>query len=169
MVAWSFLQYTDLYCKKEPNCGAPAFSHHYICSLTGPVGQLFASRLWGSPSRPWDVPTLLELGFSCDVTSRPTQNIHKIFRPLWQFSTVTFQPKVGRIVCPPQKWIVCHSVTLRPAVILANPWLWPFAPFWFWFLLCFLPFKRLAWNLRLFRDYSTRFSDPGRILVRDVW
>ncbi len=37
------------------------------------------------------------------------------------------------------------------------------------FVVVFAFQKTLAWNLRLFRDYSTRFSDPGRILARDVW
>jgi hypothetical protein len=44
----------------EP-CGALAFLTP-LKSLTGPVGQPFASCLGGSGSRPRDAPTVLELG-----------------------------------------------------------------------------------------------------------
>ncbi len=81
--------------------------------------------------------------FYCDI---PT---------LWQFSTVTLglcdifllwhsdsvtifycdiPSQSGQIVRPPQKVDVCHTVTFRPTVILANPWLWHFVHFGFPFL-----------------------------------
>ncbi len=53
---------------------------------------------------------------------------------LWQFSTVTFHLKVDGLFVHPKKWTFCHTVTFRPTVILANPWLWHFVHFGFPFL-----------------------------------
>jgi hypothetical protein len=60
--------------------------------------------------------------FHCDI---PT---------LWQFSTETLRLKVDGLSIHPKKWTVCHTVTFWPTVILANPWLWHFVHFGFWFL-----------------------------------
>jgi hypothetical protein len=48
-------------------CGAPAFLTP-LHSLTGPVGQPFASCLGGLWFVPWGSPTFLELGSSTSVT-----------------------------------------------------------------------------------------------------
>ncbi len=88
---------------------------------------------------------------------------------LWQFSTVTFWPKVDGLFVHPKKSMVCHSVTFQPTVILANPWLRHFVHFGFWFMLGFLPLKRLSHKVSgIWRDCSTRFSDPCRTIAHDV-
>ncbi len=118
-------------------------------------------------NEPRDIPTL----------TKSPQN----FCPLWQcttvtlqpsenFFTVTFWPKVDGLFVHLKKWTVCHSVTFHPTVILANPWLWHFIHFWFWFLLGFLPLKRLHHDISgIWRDCSIRFSDPCRTVAWDVW
>ncbi len=65
--------------------------------------------------------------FYCDI---PT---------LWHFSTVSVHPK---------KWEVCHTVTFRPTVILANPWLWHFVHFGFWFFPA-IPCQSCSWFLQM--------------------
>jgi hypothetical protein len=62
---------------------------------------------------------------------------------LWQFSTVTFRLKVDGLSVH-LKWTVCHTVTFRPTVILANPWLWHFVHFGFWFFLS-IPCSSCSW------------------------
>jgi hypothetical protein len=110
------------------------------------------------------------------VTFRPSWSFYKTFRPLWQFTTVTLQPCGNFLLwhsdpkwtgcSSTNKWMDCHSVTLPPTVILANPWLWHFVLFLFWFLLHFLPLKRLLLEIAgIWRDWSTRFSDPCRAVA----
>jgi hypothetical protein len=74
--------------------------------------------------------------FYCDI---PT---------LWQFSTVTFCLKVDGLSLHPKKWTVCHTVTFRPTAILANPWLWHFVHFGFWFFLS-IPCPSWFWQMEI--------------------
>jgi hypothetical protein len=59
---------------------------------------------------------------------------------MWHFATVTFRlcdnfllwhsvSKWTGLSVHPKKWMFCHTVTFRPTVILANPWLWHFVHF----------------------------------------
>ncbi len=66
--------------------------------------------------------------FYCDTSS------------MWHFATVTFWlcdnfllwhsvSKWTGLSVHPKKWTFCNTVTFRPTVILANPWLWHFVHF----------------------------------------
>jgi hypothetical protein len=87
--------------------------------------------------------------FYCDI---PT---------LWQFSTVTFCLKVGRLSVHPKKWTFCHTVTFRPTVILATPWLWHFVHFRCWFLPS-IPCQscRRFWQMTISWHYPFNFWTP---------
>ncbi len=67
------------------------------------------------------------------VTLRPCDFFYCDIPTLWHFDTVTFRLKVDGLFVHPKKWTVCHTVTFWPTVILANPSLWHFVHFWFWF------------------------------------
>jgi hypothetical protein len=86
--------------------------------------------------------------FYCDI---PT---------LWQFSTVTFCLKVDRLSVHPKKWTFCHTVTFQPTVILANPWLWHFVHFGFWFLPS-IPCPSCRWFWQMTISWDCPFNSLG--------
>ncbi len=109
------------------------------------------------------------------VTFRPARYVHWTNRPLWQFTTVTLRPcdifllwhsdsvtfstvtfrlKVDRLSIHPKKWTFCHTVTFRPTVILANPWLRHFVHFGFPFLRSIpCPSCRWFWQMTISWHY----------------
>ncbi len=75
----------------------------------------------------------------------------------WQFSTVTFRLKVEGMFVHPKKWTACHTVTLWPTVILANPWLWHFVHFRFWFF-PLIPCQSYSWFWRMTISWHYPFN-----------
>jgi hypothetical protein len=64
----------------------------------------------------------------------------------------------------PKKWTVCHTVTFQPTLILANPWLWHFVHFGFWFLLS-IPCQSYSW----FWQMTTLWHYPFNFFASTDW
>ncbi len=116
------------------------YVHPIFCPLT--IFYCDTSTMWHFSTvifRLCDIPTLWRFS---TATLRPCDNFllwhfdHVTFfycdiPTLWQFSTVTFHLKVDGLSVHTKKWMVCHTVTFQPTVILANPWLWHIVHFRF--------------------------------------
>jgi hypothetical protein len=115
-------------------------------------------------NRPRDIPTN-------NIRSQNILSSVTIFycdtSTMWHFSTVTFRLCDNFLLWhSDSKWTDCSStpksrrivtLTFRPTVILANPWLWHFVHFGFWFL-PLIPCQSYSWFWQMTLSWRYPFN-----------